>query len=103
MAIKKATKRTATHPRPSLTLHISPVLKRRIKVAAAAQHLPVSAYVSHILEQAIPAAELKPADGFVTLAMVRRADALRKEQKEPFPEDSADLIREAREQRYDEL
>jgi hypothetical protein len=35
--------------------------------------------------------------------MLKRADALGKEQKEPFPEDSADLIREAREQRYNEL
>jgi hypothetical protein len=35
--------------------------------------------------------------------MVRRAEGLRKQQKEFFPEDSADLIREAREERFDEL
>jgi len=35
--------------------------------------------------------------------MLKRADALRKEQKEPFPEDSAELIREAREERYADL
>jgi hypothetical protein len=45
----------------------------------------------------------KAPDGIVTTAMLKRADALGKEQKEPFPEDSADLIREAREQRYNEL
>ncbi len=33
--------------------------------------------------------------------MLKRADALRKAQ--PFPEDSANLIREAREERYEEL
>jgi len=45
----------------------------------------------------------KASDGIVTKAMLKRADALRKEQKEPFPEDSADLIRGAREERYAEL
>ena len=45
----------------------------------------------------------KPSHGIVTRAMLKRADALRKAQKEPFPEDSADLIREAREERYAEL
>jgi hypothetical protein len=48
-------------------------------------------------------AQRKASDGIVTSAMVRRADALRKQQKEPFPEDSTDLIREAREERYAEL
>jgi hypothetical protein len=45
----------------------------------------------------------KAPDGIVTTAMLKRAGALGKEPKEPFPEDSADLIREAREQRYNEL
>jgi len=45
----------------------------------------------------------KASDGIVTRAMLKRADALRKEQKEPFPEDSAELIREAREERYADL
>ena len=50
-----------------------------------------------------PAQRVKRSDGMVTLRMIESADALRKQQKEPFPEDSADLIREAREQRYARL
>ena len=45
----------------------------------------------------------KGADGTITPEMIQRANALRAEQKAPFPEDSADLIREAREQRNAQL
>ena len=96
-------KRTAqqTAPRPRLTVDISPVLKRRIKVAAAAQDMPVSAYIAGVLEQAVPVAEpiAKAPDGAITSHMLLWAKRLRFEQAEPFPEDSADLIREARAQR----
>jgi hypothetical protein len=97
--IKRATSR------PRLTVDISAALKRRIKVAAAAQDMPVSAYVARVLEQAVPAADTlaKASHGTISLAMIRRAAALRAEQKTPFPEHSADLIREAREQRYGQL
>jgi hypothetical protein len=103
MATKKATKRATSNPR--LTVDISPTLKRRIKVAAAAQDMPVSAYIARVLEQAVPAADTvtKASDGTISPEMLRRAAALRAEQKAPFPEDSADLIREAREQRHAEL
>ena len=100
-------KRTAkqTAPRPRLTVDISPVLKRRIKVAAAAQDMPVSAYITGVLEQAVPVAEpiAKAPDGAITSDMLLRAKRLRSEQAEPFPEDSADLIREARAQRQAKL
>ncbi len=91
--------------RPRLTVDINPALKRRIKVAAAAQDLPVSAYIAQVLEQAVPVAETvtSASDGVVTAAMTRRAATLRKEQASPFTEDSAELIREAREQRHSEL
>ena len=70
-------------------------------MAAAAQDVPVSSYVARVLEQAVPVAEsvAKPSDGAVTSAMIRRAEKLRTQQGAPFPEDSADLIREGREQR----
>ena len=42
----------------------------------------------------------KRSDGSVTSAMIRRAEKLRAEQRAPFPEDSADLIREGRGQRH---
>jgi hypothetical protein len=102
----KATKRAAqATSRPRLTLDISPTLKRRIKVAAAAQDMPVSAYIARVLEQAVPAADTvtKASDGTISPEMIRRAATLRAEQKAPFPEDSADLIREAREQRNAEI
>ena len=103
MTTKKATKPATSRPR--LTVDISPTLKRRIKVAAAAQDMPVSAYIARVLEQAVPAADAvtKASDGTISPEMIRRAAALRAEQKVPFPEDSADLIREAREQRHTEL
>ncbi len=102
-ATKKATKRASVRPR--LTVDISPTLKRRIKVAAAAQDIPVSAYIARVLERTVPAADrvAKATDGAISSEMMRRAAALRAEQKAPFPEDSADLIREAREQRHAEL
>ena len=100
---KRATKESASRPR--LTVDISPALKRRIKVAAAAQDMPVSAYVARVLGQVVPASEavVKASDGAVSSNMTRRAEQLRAEQRAPFPEDSADLIREAREQRHTQL
>jgi len=100
-AKKKAPKRTL---RP-ITIDISPMLKRRIKVAAAGQDMPVSAYIARVLEQAVPAGDTvaKASDGAIGSEMLRRAAAFRAEQKAPFPEDSADLVREARVQRIAKL
>ena len=97
---KRASKESP--PRPRLTVDITPVLKRRIKVAAAAREMPVSAYVARVLEEAVPVAEpvAKGPDGVITPDMMRRAARLRAEQRGPFPEDSADLIREARQHRH---
>lgn len=91
--------------RPRLTVDMSPTLKRRIKIAAAAQDMPVSAYIARTLEQVVPAIDTvaRASDGAISLEMMRQAAALRAEQGAPFPEDSADLIREAREQRHAEL
>jgi hypothetical protein len=83
--------------RPRLTLDIPPALRRRIKVAAAAQDLSVSAYVTRLLDRAVPAGRAlkKRADGTITAETLGRFAAFRAEQTIPFPEDSADLIREA--------
>jgi hypothetical protein len=103
MRTKKTTRRSISRPR--LTVDISPTLKRRIKVAAAAQDMPVSAYIARVLEQAVPAMDTvtKAPDGTINQEMIRRAAALGAEQRAPFPEDSTDLIREARDQRHAEL
>ncbi len=101
-AMSKATRKKSIRARPRLTVDISPALKRRIKIAAAAQDVPVSAYVANVLGRVVPAAETvaKSADGTITSRMIRRAKGLRAEQGQPFSEDSADLIRAAREQRH---
>jgi uncharacterized protein (DUF1778 family) len=91
--------------RPRLTLDISPALRRRIKMAAAAKDLSVSSYVTRLLDRAVPAgaALRKTADGTVSAETLLRFAALRAEQRAPFPEDSADLIRETRAEREDQL
>src|ERR1700688_4943557 len=91
----------SVHTRPRLTVDISPVLKRRIRIAAA-RDMAVSTYVARVLEHAVHATEslAGTGDGVVTAEMLREAELLRAEQRAPFPEDSADLVREAREQRH---
>ena len=95
--MRNATKKSG-RSRPRLTVDISPALKRRIKVAAAAQDVPVSAYIANVLERLVPAAETVATgpDGTIASRMIRRAKGLRAAQSHRFPEDSADLIREAR-------
>jgi hypothetical protein len=87
--------------RPRLTLDIAPALRRRIKVAAAARDLSVSTYVTRLLERAVPAGRPlnRAADGTISAVTLRRFAALRAEQPAPFPEDTADLVRESRTER----
>jgi len=103
MTTRNAPKRWVK-PRPRLTVDISPTLKRRIKVAAAAQDVAVSVYIANVLERIVPITEpvAKSSDGIIVSRMIRRAKRLRAEQNRPFTEDSADLIRAAREQRHAE-
>ena len=91
--------------RPRLTLDIPPALRRRIKVAAAAEDLSVSAYVTRLLDRAVPAGRTlkNRADGTITAETLRRFATFRAEQATPFREDSADLIREARMERENQL
>jgi hypothetical protein len=60
---------------------------------------------ANVLERVVPAAETvaKGSDSTIASRMIRRAKGLRAAQSKPFSEDSADLIREAREQRHAEL
>jgi hypothetical protein len=61
--------------------------------------------LTHVPEQVVPAADAAatPSDGSITSAMIRHADKLRAEQKAPFPEDSAELIRESRKHRHAQM
>ena len=55
-------------------------------------------YIAPVLEPTVPVSEafVKASDGAITTNMMLRAKHFRAEQRAPFPEDSADLIREAR-------
>jgi len=61
--------------------------------------------VTRILDRAVPAgrAVKKRPDGTVTGDTLHRFAAFRAEQAAPFPEDSADLLREARMERDNQL
>jgi hypothetical protein len=85
MTTKNAPKKSAK-PRPRLTVDISPALKRRIRVAAAAQDVAVSAYIANVLERTVPMTETvgKGSDGTIVSRMIRRAKRLRAEQTQPF-------------------
>lgn len=74
-------------------------------MAAAAQDLSVSAYVTRLLDGAVPAGRAlkKWADGTITAETLDRFAAFRAEQATPFPEESADLIRETRMERDKQL
>lgn len=101
----KMAKTIARVSRPRLTVDIPSALRRRIKMAAAAQELSVSAYVTRLLDHAVPTRRTPKAtaDGSITPAMLRRFAALRAQQPAPFQEDSADLIREIRSERESQL
>ena len=55
----------------------------------------MSAYVTRLLEERVP----RKNSGRITAEFIRRADELREEIKGPLARDSADLIRDAREER----
>ncbi len=86
--------------RRRLTLGIPSALRRRIEKAAA-DDLSLSVYVARLLDRAVP--PLKKTDGTISRNTLRRFAALRAEQREPFPEDSADLIRQIRSERESQL
>ena len=74
-------------------------------MAAAAQDLSVSVYVTGLLDRAVPNGRMlkKTASGTITAETLRRFATFRAEQPAPFPEDSADLIREGRMEREGQL
>lgn len=90
--MKKSTKPSS---RRRLTVEIASGLSQRIQAAAAAGNQPVSVYVAHLLEENVP----RKNSGRITAEFIRRAHELRREIKHPLTRDSADLIREAREER----
>jgi len=98
-----------TTKRPRITIDVSPELRRRIRVAASQNDLSISEYVGKILNEAVPVEtsttqqERQP----ITLEAIERLQAIREQilqdrNGRPF-EDSAEMLREMREERSREL
>ena len=93
--------------RPRLIIDVTPELRRRIKVAAAASDLSVREYVVRILESAVPAEDRLASERSGTLEpaaverlLQTRAAIMRGRR---FADDSVDLIEQARAGRMAEL
>ena len=90
-------------------IHIVPELQGRIKKAAAQSNLSVQDYVERILEQTVPpdSSSTLKRDGRLNRAAVDDLLRYREEVRRAHPgqvfEDSAELLRHAREERTKEL
>jgi hypothetical protein len=94
--------------RTRITIDVSPELRTRIKVAAAANAISVSEYLGRILEESVPAQDTGRARGHpVTRETIERLREIREaimrdRNGKPF-EDSTEIIRQMREERSREL
>lgn len=92
---------------PRLTIDISPQMRRRIKAAAALRDMTVREYVERILEEAVPEepALEQTARHRISPEAVERLFRTRDRimRGRVFTDDSTDLLREAREERTEEL
>ena len=91
--------------RSRITIDISPELRRRIKVAASQNDLSISEYLGRILEENVPdevgftQQEEHPVTPEFLKQVYRVRQRILKERKGELFEDSADLIRQQREDR----
>jgi predicted metal-dependent RNase len=92
-----------------IIIHLLPELRRRIKKAAAQSNLSEQDYIGHILEQVVPFEEsvVDKRSGRLNKAAVEELLRFREELRLAHPgevfEDSAELVRKAREERMREL
>lgn len=93
-----------------LTLDINPELRRRIKIAAARNDITIREYVERILEavvpqesepDTVPVRRRRPPSMEAVQQLFANADRIMRGRV--FTDSSADLIREAREERMEEL
>jgi len=93
--------------RTRITVDVTPELRRRIKIAAAERDTSVRAYVVNILDQVVPTEAGKGSNRGTPVIeeMIRRLRETREAimRGRTFTDDSADLIREGREERDAEL
>ncbi len=94
--------------RSRITIDISPELRRRIKMAALQNDLSIGEYVGRILEQNVPtevntSQQRKPMtrEAIEDLRQIR--EQIMQERNGKLFEDSAEMIRQMREERSQEL
>ena len=91
--------------RSRITIDLSPELRRRIKMAALQNDLPISEYVGRILEQTVPdeasatQRQWKPIPEDFLEQVHRVREQVIKDSKGEIFEDSTELIRQMREER----
>lgn len=91
--------------RSRITIDISPELRRRIKIAASQNDLSISEYLGNILEEAVPdeaslmGQEEHPITPEFLEQVYRVRERIMQESKGQLFEDSAELIRQMREER----
>lgn len=92
-----------------IIIKLVPELRRRIKKAAARSQLSEQEYIGYILEQVVPSEEsaAEEKSGRLNQAAVRDLlhfrEEIRRAHSEQTFEDSAELVRQAREERTREL
>jgi hypothetical protein len=98
-----------TTKRSRITIDLSPELRRRIKLAALQHDLSISEYISDILEQTVPEEksslerERRPVTRDFLESVYRVRERIMQESKGQLFEDSAELIRQQREKRTQQL
>jgi hypothetical protein len=94
-----------TMKRSRITIDISPELRRRIKIAAHQNDLSISEYVGDILEKNVPGEanvileEEHPVTPEYLEQILRVRERIMRESKGQLFEDSAEMIRQMREER----
>ena len=97
------------YPRLRLMIDISPELRRRIKIAAAQNDLSIREYIERILEQTVPGEANLPRwePRRVTQETIDRLRKVREQIRKKHPDtdfgDSAEIIRQMRDERSEHL
>ena len=98
-----------TTKRSRITIDITPELRRRIKLAALQHDLSISEYAGHILDEGVPKdesttqRERRPVTRDFLESVYRVRERIMQESKGQLFEDSAELIRQQREERTRQL
>lgn len=94
-----------TMKRSRITIDVSPELRRRIKIAASQNDLSISEYIGRILERSVPnelslvEQERHPVPSDILEEVNRIRERVIRESKGHIFEDSAEVLRQQREER----